>query len=132
MVDDCLCGFVGEGVTAFVGGDFGDQWSADQGEVADEIEEFVVGAFVFVAEGVVDWSGVADDEHVAGGQVCEKSGGVHGVGFVFEAESARGGDVFDVGIRVAVPCDGCFGEWRVWAVVEGVGVGSGGCGFDGD
>ena len=122
---------MGEGVTRAVGGDSGTHRLADEGEIADEIEEFVERTFVGMAEGVVDWSGVGEHEHVAGIKVRKQADGLHCVGFVLKAEGARGGDEFDVGRGVVEPMDGGVGDAGL-GVVDGVGVGGALGGFDPD
>src|ERR1043165_4614484 len=83
--------FVVEGVAGLVGLYVYLERAAGEGEVADEVEEFVAGRFVLEAVGVVDGAAFTDDKHVAGGQVLEEAGLLHRVGLGFGAEGAGGG-----------------------------------------
>ena len=73
-VDDGSGELVGECVAGFVGFDVGVDGLSDEGDIADEVEEFVVGAFVLVVEHVADRPLVVEDEHLAGFEVLKQSG----------------------------------------------------------
>ena len=74
-----------QGVAGAFGFDGGVEGAAQECEVADEVEEFVLGGLVIHAPLVVDGVAViADDEHVAGREVFEEAGLLRGPCFVFE------------------------------------------------
>ncbi len=118
------------GVAGALGDDAAPDAAAGEGEVADEVEDFVADELVGEAEGAV-----LDGAGVGGGGAGEDDGGVVGYaadeahvaehGFVFaEAEGAGGGDEVGVGTGFEVADEGIVadGFGKVDGVVDRVAV----------
>jgi len=118
------------GVAGSLGDDSTPNAVAGEGEVADEVEDFVANELVGETEGAVE-----DGAVVGGGGAGDDDGGVVGHaadeahvaehGFVFlEAEGAGGGDEVGVGtgFEVAGKCVVADGLGEVDGVVDGVAV----------
>ena len=123
-----------EGGVHGVAGAFGDDAAPDaaagEGEVADEVEDFVADELVGEAEvAVLDLAAADDDGALVGGSADEAHVAEHG--FVFaEAEGAGGGDEVGVvpGFEVAGKGGVADGRGKVDGVVDGVA----GAGVDAD
>jgi len=87
------------GVAGALGRDLTEDGAADEGEVADEVEDFVTNGLIGEAEafGVEDAGGGEADGVVEGG-AADEAHVAHLVELVFEAEGAGRGDLFGVAI----------------------------------
>lgn len=133
LVLDCVdepSGELGvEDVAAAGGGDVGVDGPADEGEVADEVEDLVACWFVGEAHGRGGGGVGAEDEDFVGVDVGEEPGGTESLGLLRGAEGACRGDLLGitqapvcVRLLVVGPLDGkaCGLGWDrgVRAVVE--------------
>ena len=118
------------GVAGALGDDAAPDATAGEGEVADEVEDFVANELVGETEGAVE-----NGAGMVGGGAGDDDGGVVGYaadeahvaehGFVFfEAEGAGGGDEVGVGAGLEVAAEGVVadGLGKVDGVVDGVAV----------
>jgi len=96
--DESACHGVIEGVARLAGDDVGLNGAADEGKIADEIEKFVAGQFIFEAKLVIDGRGgnIINDQEIARGEVGKHAADTEELCFAGETEGAGGGDIFGV------------------------------------
>jgi hypothetical protein len=81
-----------QGVAGFAGFNAPEEWKADEGEVADEIEGFVAAEFIGIAERAVHDAVLCEDDGVIEGAAADEAHGAEGLDIGFEAKGAGAGE----------------------------------------
>jgi len=77
-----------KGVAGFEGFDAAEEWKANEGEVADEVEGFVAAELIGIAEGAVHDAVFGEDDGVIEGAATDQAHGPERLDIGFEAEGA--------------------------------------------
>src|SRR5579859_3618201 len=127
-----------EGMSALAGDDAAADGTADEEQVADQVEDFMADAFIGEAELVVDRAGGGDDQKLLGSEMLAEAAGAEVAGFFFEDEGARGGELGNKVVVAQVEAedlaaDGGLGLEVVndFQAIGGAGQGSEGCAVGG-
>jgi len=81
-----------EGVAGFASFDAAEEWKADEGEVADEVEGFVAAELIRIAERAVHDAVPGKNDGVIEGAAADETHGAEGLDIGFEAKGAGAGE----------------------------------------
>jgi hypothetical protein len=89
-----------QGVAGFACFDSAEEWQADEGEVADQVEGFVAAELVGVAEGTVHDAVLGEDDGVIERAAADQAHGPERLDIGFETEGACAGENLAEGIGI--------------------------------